>query len=45
MLRRSKVHCLSDWEVKIEIPANNFSHLHLATQELSRMDMEKGRFP
>jgi len=45
MLRRSEIHYLSNREVKIEIPANNFSHLHLATQKLSRMDIEKGGIP
>jgi murein L,D-transpeptidase YcbB/YkuD len=31
MLRRSEVHYLSGREVKMDIPANNFSHLYLAT--------------
>jgi hypothetical protein len=31
MLRRSEVHYPSGREVKMDIPANNFSHLYLAT--------------
>jgi hypothetical protein len=32
-------------EVKMEIPANNSSHLYLATHKSSRMDVERGGIP